>query len=272
MKGVLEARGVRVRRGGAETLRAVSAAVQPGRLVGVIGPNGAGKSTLLKVLAGVLAPAAGNVTWRGEPGDGRALAELGVRARARAIGYLPQRPRVDWPLSVREVVALGRLPHRPWWQTGPAAADRAAVDDAIARCRLGALAERPVDTLSGGEFARAMLARLLAGGHEVLICDEPVADLDPPHRVDVMRILRQEAARGAGVVAALHDLGLAHGWCDEVWLMAAGRLVASGPAEAVMTAPQLSAAFGAPCRLVKTQGLLAVDFAGTAADTDAPAG
>lgn len=250
--------GATVRRGGRAILDRVDAMARPGRVTGVIGANGAGKSTLLRILAGVGAADEGRACWRGAP-----LSALGAKARARAVGFLPQRPAVDWPLTVREAAALGRLPHLPWWQGGAEAQGHEAVARALEACALDTLAARRVDTLSGGEFARAMLARLLAGEHAALVADEPVADLDPPHRVDVMRILRGEAVRGACVVVALHDLVLADAWCDEVWLMKAGALVAAGPPDAVLDPDTLARAYGARCSVRRADGALAITFGGT---------
>lgn len=255
----LAAETVTLRRGGRDILRGVSAYARAGTVTGIIGANGAGKSTLMRVLAGVSEPAAGQAVWQGRP-----VAEMGARARARAIGYLPQRPVVDWPLTVREAAALGRLPHLPWWAGSDAGLAHPAVERALSACELGGFEGRRVDTLSGGEFARAMLARLLAGEHSVLIADEPAADLDPPHKVDVMRILREAADRGACVVVALHDLELADAWCDALWLMQDGMLAAAGPPRAVLDPVLLTRAYGAGCRVSRMDGALAIRFEGTA--------
>jgi len=246
---------------GCPVLEGVGLSAFGGEVVGVLGANGAGKSTLLRCLAGVQTFDRGRVAL-----DGSLLEQVAPQRRARALGYLPQRPRAEWPLSVRQVAALGRLPYLPWWQGVDTVMGSPDVAAAIEACHLEMLANRPVDTLSGGEFARAMLARLLAGGHDVLIADEPVADLDPPHAVDVMRILAGEARRGAVVVAALHDLTLADRFCDRVILLARGRVIAQGAPRAILSAGALARAYEAPCTVARVDEQLMVRFDGVTPD------
>ena len=152
----------------------VSLTLEPGRITAICGPNGAGKSSLLQCLAGLLEPAAGKVTLGGD-----ALPALHPRTRAQAIGYLPQEGEVAWDVAVRSLVALGRLPHR----------DRgtAQVEAAIAALDLAELADRPVSRLSGGERARALLARVLAGEPMWILADEPLAALDNAHQLALLR-------------------------------------------------------------------------------------
>jgi len=224
--------------GGRRVLDSVSVDFAPGRLTAVLGPNGAGKSTLAQIAAGLAAPDAGHVTL-----GGRALAALPPRERARAIGYLPQGARVHWDLAVTELVALGRLPHR-----GPFAAldaaDRAAIDAAMAATDIAGLADRTMTTLSGGEAARVHLARVLAGNPGWIIADEPLAGLDPAHQIDVIDRLREAARRGAGVIVILHDLAHAARAADAAVLLDMGRVVAQGSADAVLSPERLSAVYG----------------------------
>ena len=216
-------------------LAGLSAALRPGELTAICGPNGAGKSSLLACLAGLLEAEAGAVTL-----DGAALSALPLRARARAIGFLPQSAEVAWDVSVATLVALGRLP----WQGAPlhrahgdAAADRAAVDAALTAMDLAGLAARPLSRLSGGERARALLARVLAGHPRWLLADEPLANLDLAHAAALMRHLRAEADGGTGVVVVLHDLATAMNHADRVLVLQGGQLVADGaPAEALSEA------------------------------------
>lgn len=204
-----------------------SARFAAGRLAVVIGPNGAGKSTLLEVAAGLRRVDGGQVRWRDEP-----IAAIPRRTLARRRAYLPQSPRVDWPISVERVVALGLLPTLPAFGDLPRAAkDRVA--RALAEYDLAALADRPATRLSGGELARVMLARATVGDPELLIVDEPTAGLDPRHAIDAARRLRALADAGCAVVAALHDLDLAVGMADDAVALSGGRIVASGPADAV---------------------------------------
>ena len=226
--------GVTIRLGGRNVLDAVTATLRPGRVTAILGPNGAGKSTLLRAAAGLLAPAAGTVRILDWP-----VGDIDPRERARTIGYLPQGGIVHWNLPVRELVRLGRLPH------GTArGADDAAVDRALALTDTVAFADRPVLTLSGGERARVLLARVLAGEPRWLLADEPLANLDPAHALDLVARLREIAAAGTGVLLVAHDLLLAQGAADDVLLLADGRLVAHGPASEVLTPDHLARAFG----------------------------
>ncbi len=202
-------------------LDSVSASLAPGGITAICGPNGAGKSTLLATLAGLVAPGSGEVLFDGQPLD-----RMSARARARAIGYLPQAAEVAWDVSVSSLVALGRLPHR---DTGAAAISRA-----IAACDLETFARRPVSTLSGGEKARALLARVLAGAPRWILADEPLAALDLAHQLAMLRVLRAEAELGTGVVLVLHDLALAMNHADRVIVLDNGSLKAdSAPEEAL---------------------------------------
>lgn len=228
---MIAADGLAVARGGVRVLDGVSVAFEAGVLTALAGPNGAGKTTLLACLAGLVTPDAGSVTLRGRP-----LAALTRAERARRIAWLEQGARAAWGLTVREVAALGRLPHGDQGESEVAAA--------LASCGLAELAERRIDTLSGGEARRAMLARVLATGAEVLLLDEPAADLDPAHGFALMRLLRAEAAAGRAVVAVLHDLALACRFADRIVLLAAGRVAADGPPAAVMTQGSAGRVFG----------------------------
>ena len=199
----------------------VSATFQPGRITAICGPNGAGKSTLLSALAGLLPPDSGQVLLSGED-----VTAMHPRRRAQAIGYLPQDGEVAWDVAVRSLVSLGRMPHRDA-ATGP-------VERAMATLDLGPLAARPISRLSGGEKARALLARVLAGEPQWLLADEPFAALDIGHQLTLLRHLRRIANEGTGVVLVLHDLGLAMNHADQTMVLDEGRLVASGaPADAL---------------------------------------
>jgi iron complex transport system ATP-binding protein len=234
----LQATSVSLRLGGAPVLDDVDLRLDGGELVGLIGPNGAGKTTLLRVMAGLLPAAGGEVTV-----DGQTLAAMPRQALARTLGYLPQDGGSHWPLTVATLVALGRLPHQGPWR-GPDAADRAAVERALAACDIAALADRPVNRLSGGERARVLLARALAGEPRILLADEPVAGLDPGHQLDVMQRLSALARDGAGVLAVLHDLTLAARFCDRLVLLDRGRVIAEGDADHVLSPDLLARCYG----------------------------
>jgi iron complex transport system ATP-binding protein len=210
-------------------LAPLSVELRPGSVTGVIGPNGSGKTTLLRALAG-LSRGPGRVTLGGET-----MAALPPMQRARRLAWLPSTRDLAWPMRADDLVALG---------LGPGAArDEPAIAAALAAADASAFAGRRVDTLSTGERARVLLARALVARPEWLLLDEPTANLDPWHRLAVMAGLRAEAARGAGVVVALHDLDLARRHCDRLLLLSGGTLVADGPPEAVLSARNLAQIF-----------------------------
>lgn len=221
-----------------QVLHGLDAVLRPGKVTAILGPNGSGKSTLVRTLAGLLDPAAGKVKL-----GGTLLARLAPRERARRIGYLPQEATVHWDLRVADLVALGRLPHRPPF-AGLSAEDQAAIDAAIETTAIRPLADRPVTQLSGGERARVLLARVLAGQPQWLLADEPLASLDPVHQLDLLDRLRGLAAGGMGVVIVLHDLVQAARAADDVLLLRDGRTVAFGPAATALAHQPLRDAFG----------------------------
>jgi len=219
-------------------LNGVSASLTAGRITAVLGPNGAGKSTLLRLAAGLIDPDVGTIAL-----NGMAVTAMSPRERARTIGYLPQSASLSSNLDVETLVALGRHPHRSPF-AAPAPADSAAVAAAIAATGLTGLEKRPMATLSGGEAARAHLARVLAGAPAWILADEPFANLDPAYQIDLAQRLREAAARGAGVLLVMHDLSLAARIADDALLLGGGRLIAGGTAEKVITPPVLGDAFG----------------------------
>ena len=206
-------------------LDGVSLTLNPGEVTAICGPNGAGKSSLLSCLAGLLEPQRGALALDGAP-----LGTLSPRDRARALGYLPQQGEVAWDMSVETLAGLGRLP----WSAG-AAADRAAVDAALAALDLQHLRARPMSQLSGGEQARVLLARVLAGEPRWLLADEPLANLDLAHQLSLLRQFRALAGHGTGVVLVLHDLAQAMNHADRVVVLDGGALAADGPPEQTLS-------------------------------------
>jgi iron complex transport system ATP-binding protein len=233
----LIAQGLTVALGGRPVLTQVDATLRQGRVTVILGPNGAGKSTLLKALVGLVSLTAGAVTLGGLP-----VTSLPARTRARRIGYLPQEASVHWNVAVRDVVALGRVPHRAPF-AGPSPADQAAVAAALAATGTSDLADRGIADLSGGERARVLLARVLAGEPDWLLADEPLANLDPAHQVDVLDRLRGVAETGRGVVLVLHDLAQAARIADDVLLLRRGAMVAAGTAADVLTPERVAEVF-----------------------------
>lgn len=221
---MLAAHDLSVTLGRNPAVRGVSAALQPGTVTAICGPNGAGKSTFLGALAGLLPPLGGRVTLDGGP-----LAALTPRARAQAIGFLPQTGEVAWDVSVAHLAALGRLPYGDGEGAG-----QVSVQAALAAMDLNGLAARPVSQLSGGERARALLARVLAGDPRWILADEPLAALDLAHQLALLARLKAAARSGTGVVLVVHDLALAMNHADRVVVLDQGRVAADdAPAEAL---------------------------------------
>jgi iron complex transport system ATP-binding protein len=193
--------------------RGVNLSFAASSVTAVIGPNGAGKSTLLRDLAGVRALAGGEVVL-----DGRALADYSPIERARRIAYLPQRTSLEHDMPVREIVSLGRAPYVGRF-AAPSDRDREIVGRALSQVGLDPLADRPVHSLSGGEFRRVMLARMLATEAQVLVLDEPIAALDIGHALAFLGLCRRLARDGATVIVAIHELDLARRYADESVLL-----------------------------------------------------
>ena len=232
--------------------------VHSGELVALLGANGAGKTTLLRALLGLTRRNGGSVSM-----DGDDPAHLGASERARRIAYLPQMRPLAWPIRVRDLVALGRFAHGAVLGR-LSSVDAAAVDRALAVCDLDDLADRAATTLSGGELARVHVARAFAAEAPLLIVDEPTAALDPLHQHQVMHLLRKSANSGCGVLVVTHDLSLAALTADRLVWMAAGRVVADGPAEATLTAERLVAVFGVRATVRRIDGDWSVSVAGAA--------
>jgi iron complex transport system ATP-binding protein len=250
----LAAAHVSVRRNGRAILDDVSFDLEGGGFVALVGANGAGKSTLLSVLAGLIAADAGEVML-----DGAALAGIDRRALARRRAYLPQNPRAEWPIAVERLVALGLTPHLPAFGGLPGGWEP-RLTQAIEACDLVSQRLQPATTLSGGELARAMLARALIGDPQVLIADEPTAGLDPRHSLDTAGRLRALAAQGKLVIAATHDLTLAARYSTHLLAMLDGRLAAFGPTAKVLTPVLLRRVFGVEARITGDAGEALVDY------------
>jgi iron complex transport system ATP-binding protein len=222
----------------------VSLALRPGEVTAICGPNGAGKSTLLACLAGTLT-GEGQVTL-----DDDDLAALAPRRRARAIGYLPQQGEVAWDVSVRTLAALGRL---PWGDE-----DAAPIASALSALDLDGIAHRSVSRLSGGERARAMLARVLAGTPRWVLADEPLAALDLAHQLALVGQFRRLAEEGLGVVLVLHDLALAMNHATRVVVLDRGRIAADGAAAEALAPAVIERVWGVAARWLGEPGAQAL--------------
>jgi iron complex transport system ATP-binding protein len=248
---MIAAANITVARGGRNILHDISLTAEAGTFVAVIGPNGAGKSTLLSVLAGLLKPDSGAVTLDGVP-----LAGIAPHLLARRRAYLPQNPHLEWPLPVERLVALGLTPHLPALGGLPAAW-QPAIDRALDLCDLAGRPEQPATTLSGGEFARAMLARAIVGDPDVLIVDEPITGLDPRHAMHTMALLSRFAAAGKLVIASLHDLTMAARHAGRIVALSDGRIAGD---VATLTPALIHTVFGVESRISGTGSSATVDF------------
>jgi iron complex transport system ATP-binding protein len=219
---------------GTVLLDGVSVQIKAGELLGVIGPNGAGKSSLLKLLAGVGSPTTGLIKLGDIP-----LANCSVVYKAQRVAYLEQRPHVYWPLTVRQVVSLGRLPH-----AGVASENSAsAVQHALNFTGIADLQERLFNTLSEGEKMLVNISRVLATEPRIILADEPTAALDPYHQLLVLELLRTLAGKGQGIMVVLHDLNLAARFCHRLLLLAGGRVLCDGTPEAVLSSRHIAQAY-----------------------------
>jgi iron complex transport system ATP-binding protein len=231
----LQGEGLCASLGGTQVLHGVQVSFAAGRWTSVVGPNGAGKSTLLKVLAGLLA-GSGQVVLLGRP-----LQQVPARLRAQQLAWLGQSESVADDLSVHDVVMLGRLPHRPWLG-GPAAEDLAAVERALRATQAWDWRARTLGQLAGGERQRVLLARALAVEAQVLLMDEPLANLDPPHQADWLMLVRGLVAQGRTVVSVLHEITMAlH--ADDMLILQRGRVCHFGACSAVATHAALQEVF-----------------------------
>ncbi len=231
----IHAHAVRARLGDSEVLHGISLYIPLGRWTSVVGPNGAGKSTLLKVLAHLL-PHAGTVTLLGHP-----IESLPGRVRARQLAWLGQNESTGDDLTVQDVVMLGRLPHQSWLAP-PSDADHAAVARALQATQAWEWRGRALGQLSGGERQRVLLARALAVEADVLLMDEPLANLDPPHQADWLVLVQALVLQGKTVVSVLHEISMAlH--ADEMVIMAQGRITHQGACDAASTHRALEAVF-----------------------------
>ena len=230
-------------------LHGVSLDVGRGGLVGVIGPNGSGKTTLLRLLGGLLAPASGRITV-----EDRDVAHITRRDLARRIAIVPQETRLSFEYSVLEVVLMGRFPHLgPFELESPD--DVSIARDALAATGTLALADRPYQTLSGGEKQRVIIAGALAQATDLMLLDEPTAALDPGYQIEIAALLRRlNADRGMTIVVATHDLNFAAGVCRDLLLLREGRVIASGPTAEVLTRESVRALYDVEADVTFHQG------------------
>ena len=222
-------------RGQADILTDITFAVPQGQILAICGANGAGKSSLLRLIYRYQPPRTGKVSL-----TGRDLWAMRAPVAARIVAAVLQEQPTDFALTTRQIVALGRLPHRLGWGAGPGAEDAPIVEAALHRMDLTGLADRAFGTLSGGERQRVMVARALAQQPRVIVLDEPTNHLDIRHQLELLALLR---GLGLTVIATLHDLTLAAEFADRVIVLHAGRVLTDGPPGAALTEAHLATAF-----------------------------
>ncbi len=253
MTSAIEARGLRVERGARVVLDDVSLTLAPGERLAVVGANGSGKSTLLRALLGLERLARGEVRLRA-----RALASLSRLEIARTATLVLQDTHVEAPITVRDLVTLGRHPHRG---RPEARHDAARIREALARADIVSLADRDVRTLSGGELQRAHLARALAQDCPILLLDEPTASLDLGHQIALLDLLAELGGEGRAVCVVLHDLALAARWAERILVLAEGRVLACGAPREVLTRELLAEGFAVDARVRDVEGELVITSA-----------
>jgi iron complex transport system ATP-binding protein len=241
----LRATNINVRYGGHSIVNGADLILNKGELTILAGPNGAGKTTLARAVAG-LSEHEGEVLL-----NGVALSKLSPREKARAMAYLPQGHQYHWPMSVADIVALGREPHSDMFSRSTPA-DRQAIEAALRMTGVESLAGRTITTLSGGERARVALSRALATQANVMIADEPIASVDERNQLIIMDLLKTVARSGTAVLAIIHDLSLAMRFADRVVLMQNGRIVANDVPQAVLTTERIADIFGVVVERVET--------------------
>jgi iron complex transport system ATP-binding protein len=244
---VLAIRQATVRRGGRQILGPASIEIGTGELMALIGPNGSGKSTLLRLFAGLWRPNEGKALLNGQPIDTRPRKEI-----ARRISFVPQDAHIDFAFTVEEILAMGRYAHRgrfaPQTET-----DRVAIRSAAAHCDIAHLMDRLVNTLSGGERQRVLIARSLVAEPEFILLDEPTANLDIQHALDILHLCQALVAQGKTVVVATHDFNLVTRYATRLALLNAGSLVAEGPRDVVLHPGMIQEVFHVDAELASTR-------------------
>ena len=224
---------------GTDVIKGVDLSAERGEILAIIGPNGAGKTTLLKLLAGIIRPRKGIVLLGGHD-----IRRVPPRSRARMVGLVPQSESNAWPITVEQMVALGRAPHRGWLMP-LTSRDRTIIEEVLGITGLDTLRDRPVTALSGGERQLALIARALAQQPGVLLLDEPTAHLDLRHQSEVMGLLRRLAHReGLAVVMTSHDVNQAAMYADRMALLAEGEIKAAGTPRRVLRPELLADVYG----------------------------
>ncbi len=235
----LDFNDISVHIGHEKILSNISGQVQAGKITAIIGPNGAGKSTLLSALSGLRAINTGNIQISDND-----IHAMDMKERAQLIGYLPQRNEVNWNISVRHIVALGRIPHNSHKDD-----HEKAIQNAMLMVNVHHLADRKSAHLSGGELSRVLFARLLAGEPEWILLDEPMANLDLAHQLDMAKLLKTLRQKGKSIIIILHDLQQAAQLADNIIIMNSGCIHAIGTTSQALTRHNLNIIFGVDAQI-----------------------
>lgn len=236
----------------APAVREISFTVTRGSFTAIIGPNGSGKSTLLRVVLGALPPSSGSVRFEDKPLNEYSRSEL-----AKRIGAVTQIEEMPFPITVRELVSTGRYVHLGAWRA-EREEDRVAVQQALERCDITALADRAINRVSGGERQRARIARALAQEAKTLVLDEPTAALDIAHEMAVFELLHSLAQQGRTILVATHNINLAARYADSLLLLSGGALVAQGTPAHVMQKDVLEQVYHWPLEIFQLGGVTQV--------------
>ncbi|MEO5806512.1 ABC transporter ATP-binding protein [Devosia sp.] len=255
-----------VKAGDRTILNRVSLTAPKGGVTGLIGPNGAGKSTLIAAMLGLRRLSSGTIAFNGTNLPGMVPGE-----RAKLCAYVEQSATTAERLTVRDVVALGRVPFQTAWQTMPSGHDALLVQAALEAIGLSAFATRLYHTLSGGEQQRVQIARALTQEPQLLLLDEPTSHLDIQAQLLVLDLLRRRAEAGCTIVLAMHDLNLAARFCDHLVVMQAGAVVAQGSPDAILQPDLLRQVYGVAATIVRLPGSAHPIVVYDRAETDAAA-
>lgn len=223
---MLEAKNIGVSLSGTDIVKDISVCVKDKQFVGIIGPNGCGKSTFLKSIYKVIRPREGSVYL-----GGKDVIKASARSVSKSMGVVGQFNDISFDFTVKEMVMLGRTPHKRLMEADHAG-DYKIVEEALARVDLTAYSDRSYMTLSGGEKQRVILARAIAQEPEFLILDEPTNHLDIKYQLQILTVVK---SMNIGILAALHDLSLASVYCDKLYAMKEGRMIAYGSPGEILT-------------------------------------
>ena len=244
---VLATHGIGWEVDGRSILADVNLEIVRGECLAVVGPNGAGKTTLLRLLVGLLRPSSGSLSW-----EGSAYADLSRRELAQRIAYVPQSHPLRIPLTVEQMVLLGRYPYLSALRVAPQEKDYRAVARAIELAGIDALRQRPLVELSGGERQSVYIASALAQEAELMVLDEPTTHLDPLHQREIAALLgRLNQQAGLSVVVATHDLNFASLLADRILALRDGATVACETPAEMLSPSRLAEVFGAPFSVVR---------------------